>query len=90
LQQEQLWQPLELEAVKEFFHQTAGEDMEVSWEELKEILDFITEYGKITKVTEYYDFTDEIFRHRHILIQYMQHTVVSLYTTWMLANICSL
>ncbi|XP_069668699.1 calpain-B-like isoform X3 [Periplaneta americana] len=32
----------ELQDVKQFFYQIAGEDMEVSWEKLKEILDFVT------------------------------------------------
>jgi hypothetical protein len=56
LQQDKLWQPRELEEVKNFFHEKADENREISWEELKEVLNFITKYGKITKITEYYDF----------------------------------
>jgi hypothetical protein len=60
LQQKQLWQPLELEVVKDFFHQRAGEDMEVSWEELKEVLDFITKCGKTAVEYEFFKSVSQI------------------------------
>jgi calpain len=33
--------------VKEFFHKIAGEDMEVDWMELKEILDYAMRNGNL-------------------------------------------
>lgn len=43
----------EMDKTRDFFLKLAGEDMEVDWKELKEILDYAMRTGKLLYTNEY-------------------------------------